>query len=151
MVVGWFNTVGISYDSDDIADYLVENARPKVTGTHPNNEWGRGFLELPCPSQFISAPPRQRTITLDSSDCQLDRWSTKPDRYVEYYTFKLSEKTKLKIGSAALISGGRYTAPSVFLLEGLNTGITTTLNRSDGTTTTPASFTTGVLEPGAYT
>jgi len=89
LAIQWLKTVGADHHPDDVAQFL----RDIAVDEEDAEEWGHGFLELPCPSNPINVFGR---ITYyeqwDDTSCESERL---PGMKANYYTFSLTRPARV--------------------------------------------------------
>lgn len=118
LAVQWFKRTGVSYTPASLASYIKSNAtRPVGQSAY---SWGYGFVELPCPSKFVSLSGMAIDSSWDNADCVSARRTAAGSGYtnnkVDFYTFTLTRTTMVHID--LLSSRDAY----LYLIDGLNTG-----------------------------
>lgn len=148
LVVQLYKEIGGTYSPQDIADYLRDSGEQIARGVvSDNNDWGKGFIQLPCRPEVITFPYAGTGDAWSATDCESTR---QVGRYADYYTFRLSANTTIEV---TLNASSSALDPYLYLLEGAYTGKTASLasNNDRATTSDKDSRIEKTLAPGIYT
>ncbi|MDE2813129.1 MAG: hypothetical protein OXM01_08900 [Gemmatimonadota bacterium] len=92
VVMGYYDQLGSPLTSTTTANLLRLFAKDEgKKGT--DDEWGRGFLELPCPPKTVTLPYTSSGAQWDSSDCESETASGRSD----YYVFNVPSERQVTI------------------------------------------------------
>ena len=150
LVVQLFKETGTDYTAADVAKYLKDSGRQLKTNlADPNNQWGHGFIELPCRAKGVSLPYTNTSRIWSTDDCKSTRrGSTSSPRYAEYYTFYVDERKEITIDIESAVDSYLY------LIEGAYSGGHQYLEGDDNGGTETANINASIkrtLDPGFYT
>ena len=106
LVVEWHKKARLSYEADDITDFLRESARPQ----RPDDGWGHGLVKLACPPLKVSIP-QTRVGSWAVTDCVSVR---RAGRYEDAYTFRVTARATLQID----LTSTTTLDPYLYLYEG---------------------------------
>ena len=143
LVVEWLDAAGVSSGGHAVAEYLRGIAVDQGDAG-PDNLWGQGFLELPCPSEVVSSLPFTSSgQSWSSGDCDSERRSGSK---ADYYLLTLDQSTRVEINLES--SNGD---PYLYLVEGLHPRRTALTFDDDGGDSGYDSKIDIQLDAGSYT
>lgn len=133
LVVELYKDIGAPRTASDIADYLKDSASQIKGGlASNNNEWGKGFIKLPCrPVAVTTLPFTSESADWRTTDCESTRHQF---ARVDYYTFYSDGDRRIKINLESGINS------YLFLIEGIHNGGTSFLERQSGSHNNDASI-----------
>ncbi len=92
VVIGYHDKLGLTPTSSSIVN-LLRLLAVDEGDAGAENTWGRGFLELPCPSKVVTLPHTSSGADWKATDCESETASGRSD----YYTFTVSSKRQFTI------------------------------------------------------